>query len=1018
MAERRVDILIAIEARLKAIEAASKEFEKLKKKGQEAGESIQAGLGIAVAERVVQGFGIIGRAMANAVAEGLRFNATVQDAQVGVAAVLKQFSPERYQTFQQALAASGDAIDLLKEKARQSPATFEQLVGAFQAVSGAASAANIPVKKQIDLVVLMSQALSGLGIRSDQIIQESRALLTGNITEDAAAARILGISKADIDQAKQAGQLYEFLTGKLSGFAEAAQVGSRGLNTQLANLTDNLQQLKGAATEELLGPLTDDLIKLNEFLGGKDSRAAAGGIGALLRDYMNQFRALKQSADEFMSSFGLNNDKLNRWSMNINPVGRTLNKGVIPIFQGGRDASLITQYQKQEQTLLSIVRSAKTEKEIADARKLIGEVIVEQQGRIAQQGENVNVIETQHLQAATNIRSAFDQIVGTQKEHSTAVAEQSATYSQIQAMQQSVDKTLGSQLRTAVAKATENEELLRQTQELARLEELIGKAAKEGTLEYRMRREYAQQIVEAERAIADSERRKRISESTRTIRENNAKDEREQLQLLRDQIDEKQAELKVFADRLGIQNVPDAPSSADALNLHADFVTDSDTDALRTRAAELSGLEAQARSLEERVNDSQAKYNRALAEANETQGDLLNKVTSHEERQRMIADRVASLRADYKGIGVSEQELLELATRQIDNEEKKKRAVESQRDARKESTKLLRDERDLLQDIASLLTTIDSDPFLTREQKDERRVPLLERQRELLLQRKGNGESVDGELAQNDIEQARATPAGQMRENWTQFVDSLPSSAEAASQAITSTLGTAINGISNGISGLIMGTQNWRQAFAQTASAIIEQLVRIGVEFIAHEVLKMTWMQTSSAKASALRIQETAQVTGQQAQQAAAAAPNALMQSLASWGVSAIVGAAAFAAAMALSGGFAEGGYTGGGGRMEPAGVVHKGEYVFSQPAVNRLGISYLDSLHVNAKRGYAGGGAVGSQNAEPLAGAGGSARPVNTFVLFDENTVRKQMLEHPDADNRVVRVGRRRGSEMGINRA
>jgi type IV secretory pathway VirB2 component (pilin) len=40
--------------------------------------------------------------------------------------------------------------------------------------------------------------LSGLGIRSDQLLQESRALVTGNITEDAAAARILGITKQAI----------------------------------------------------------------------------------------------------------------------------------------------------------------------------------------------------------------------------------------------------------------------------------------------------------------------------------------------------------------------------------------------------------------------------------------------------------------------------------------------------------------------------------------------------------------------------------------------------------------------------------------------------------------------------------------------------------------------------------------------------------------------------------------------------------------------------------------------------
>ncbi|NKB83084.1 hypothetical protein HED51_03000 [Ochrobactrum grignonense] len=57
--------------------------------------------------------------------------------------------------------------------------------------------------------------------------------------------------------------------------------------------------------------------------------------------------------------------------------------------------------------------------------------------------------------------------------------------------------------------------------------------------------------------------------------------------------------------------------------------------------------------------------------------------------------------------------------------------------------------------------------------------------------------------------------------------------------------------------------------------------------------------------------------------------------------------------------GFADGGYTGRGGKHEPAGVVHKGEYVMSAAAVKRLGVKNLEALHVNAKRGYAEGGYV-----------------------------------------------------------
>jgi len=53
--------------------------------------------------------------------------------------------------------------------------------------------------------------------------------------------------------------------------------------------------------------------------------------------------------------------------------------------------------------------------------------------------------------------------------------------------------------------------------------------------------------------------------------------------------------------------------------------------------------------------------------------------------------------------------------------------------------------------------------------------------------------------------------------------------------------------------------------------------------------------------------------------------------------------------------GFSDGGFTGAGGRNDPKGVVHGGEYVFSKAAVQRMGLQNLESMHRGALRGYAG---------------------------------------------------------------
>ncbi len=73
---------------------------------------------------------------------------------------------------------------------------------------------------------------------------------------------------------------------------------------------------------------------------------------------------------------------------------------------------------------------------------------------------------------------------------------------------------------------------------------------------------------------------------------------------------------------------------------------------------------------------------------------------------------------------------------------------------------------------------------------------------------------------------------------------------------------------------------------------------------------------------------------------------------------------------MAAMTGFASGGYTGNGGRYDPAGIVHRGEFVFNKSATSRLGTGFLSTLH-NAKSARAGmlavGLSAGISNAQPL---------------------------------------------------
>jgi hypothetical protein len=97
--------------------------------------------------------------------------------------------------------------------------------------------------------------------------------------------------------------------------------------------------------------------------------------------------------------------------------------------------------------------------------------------------------------------------------------------------------------------------------------------------------------------------------------------------------------------------------------------------------------------------------------------------------------------------------------------------------------------------------------------------------------------------------------------------------------------------------------------------------------------------------------------------------------------------------------GFAKGGYTGDGGKYEPAGVVHRGEFVFNKEATRRIGVDNLERLHElfasfgrRTPGSYASGGSVSS--AALLSGPGMSAgamqaeRSIAALNAFDQQIV------------------------------
>ena len=82
---------------------------------------------------------------------------------------------------------------------------------------------------------------------------------------------------------------------------------------------------------------------------------------------------------------------------------------------------------------------------------------------------------------------------------------------------------------------------------------------------------------------------------------------------------------------------------------------------------------------------------------------------------------------------------------------------------------------------------------------------------------------------------------------------------------------------------------------------------------------------------------------------------------------------------------FATGGFTGTGGKYEPAGIVHRGEFVFTKEATSRIGVGNLYRL----MRGYVTGGYVGTPGsmADSRSQASGTFEQNNHVVINNDGT-------------------------------
>ncbi len=259
-----VKILIGSEYDGKGFSSLERDFEKANRSAKEFIDTLKMGVGIDLGGRIVASLAELPAMLQEAITNGVRLNAELETTRLTIAGMVKQFGG--LGDFNQGLAVSDQLIAKMRESANALGISFEALMESYKTTAGAMFNSGVrDLQKQIDLTVLLQRAMAGLGISGFQATRDIQDIFTG-MAERTKAGRELGLHNEDIKKAEEQGRMYEFLTEKLSGFAEAGAAGMHTFSAESARLENQFQALERELSRPIFEALKEAMAALNSEL--------------------------------------------------------------------------------------------------------------------------------------------------------------------------------------------------------------------------------------------------------------------------------------------------------------------------------------------------------------------------------------------------------------------------------------------------------------------------------------------------------------------------------------------------------------------------------------------------------------------------------------------------------------------------------------------------------------------------------------------------------------------------------
>jgi hypothetical protein len=214
---------------------------------------------IDLVRRFIDGLMRVNAELQRAVDRGIAFNAAMQDTADSIRAAMIA-AADGSLDFARAQNLAEATTRRLADAADRAAVPIAQYTALFARQAPLATEAGLSMEQWESILGDSAVAASNMGMTIGELETRIQQLLSGQVGERNNFARALGITQEDLRAAQEAGDLTDYLRGKLAGWQQEVE----GLNAAKARLGNAIDRALGSATLQIFAALDEGIAKVGD----------------------------------------------------------------------------------------------------------------------------------------------------------------------------------------------------------------------------------------------------------------------------------------------------------------------------------------------------------------------------------------------------------------------------------------------------------------------------------------------------------------------------------------------------------------------------------------------------------------------------------------------------------------------------------------------------------------------------------------------------------------------------------